>query len=101
MEKLRPLLIVLVLMPGIIGISVLGLRWARKSSRRAKPLFIGDVVVAKRPLGRPLRGEAHRQIICCHIHVDTRSISAALIARAREHGSPRAPALTARTMAKN
>jgi hypothetical protein len=39
MEKLVPLLIVLVAFLGIIGISVLGVRWARKSSRRAA--FLG------------------------------------------------------------
>jgi hypothetical protein len=39
MEKLLPLLIVLVAMLGIIGTSVLGVRWARKSSRRAA--FLG------------------------------------------------------------
>jgi hypothetical protein len=39
MEKLLPLIIVLTLMLGIIGISVLAVRWARKSSRRAA--FLG------------------------------------------------------------
>jgi hypothetical protein len=39
MEKLLPLVIVLVLMLGIIGISALAVRWARKSSRRAA--FLG------------------------------------------------------------
>jgi hypothetical protein len=39
MEKLLPLLIVLVAILGIIGISVLAVRWARKSSRRAA--FLG------------------------------------------------------------
>ena len=39
MEKLVPLIIVLAAMLGIIGISVLGVRWARKSSRRAT--FLG------------------------------------------------------------
>jgi hypothetical protein len=39
MEKLLPLVIVLVVMLGIIGISVLAVRWARKSSRRAA--FLG------------------------------------------------------------
>jgi hypothetical protein len=39
MEKLLPLIIVLVVMLGIIGISVLAVRWARKSSRRAA--FLG------------------------------------------------------------
>jgi hypothetical protein len=39
MEKLLLLLIVLVAMLGIIGISVLAVRWARKSSRRAA--FLG------------------------------------------------------------
>jgi hypothetical protein len=39
MEKLLPLLIVLVVMLGIIGISLLAVRWARKSSRRAA--FLG------------------------------------------------------------
>jgi hypothetical protein len=39
MEKLLPLLIVLVTILGIIGIAVLGVRWARKSSRRAA--FLG------------------------------------------------------------
>jgi hypothetical protein len=41
MEKLVPLLIVLVAILGIIGISVLGVRWARKSSRRAAFLGLG------------------------------------------------------------
>jgi hypothetical protein len=36
---LLPLIIVLVVMLGIIGISVLAVRWARKSSRRAA--FLG------------------------------------------------------------
>jgi hypothetical protein len=39
MDKLLPLIIVLVVMLGIIGISVLAVRWARKSSRRAA--FLG------------------------------------------------------------
>jgi hypothetical protein len=39
MEKLLPLLIVLVFMLGIIVISVLAVRWARKSSRRSA--FLG------------------------------------------------------------
>jgi hypothetical protein len=39
MEKLLPLFIVLAAIPGIIGIFVLGVRWARKSSRRAA--FLG------------------------------------------------------------
>jgi hypothetical protein len=39
MEKLLPLLIVLVAILGTIGISALGVRWARKSSRRAA--FLG------------------------------------------------------------
>jgi hypothetical protein len=39
MEKLLPLLIVLVVMLGIIGVSVLAVRWVRKSSRRAA--FLG------------------------------------------------------------
>jgi hypothetical protein len=39
MEKFLPLIIVLVVMAGIIGISVLAVRWARKSSRRAA--FLG------------------------------------------------------------
>jgi hypothetical protein len=39
MEKLLPLVIVLVVMLGIIGISVLAVRWARRSSRRAA--FLG------------------------------------------------------------
>jgi hypothetical protein len=39
MEKLLPLLIVLVLLLGIIGIAMLGVGWARKSSRRAA--FLG------------------------------------------------------------
>jgi hypothetical protein len=39
MEKLLPLIIVLVTFLGIIGISVLGVRWARKSARRAA--FLG------------------------------------------------------------
>jgi hypothetical protein len=38
-EKLLPLIIVLAVMVGIIGISVLAVRWARKSSRRAA--FLG------------------------------------------------------------
>jgi Tfp pilus assembly protein PilV len=41
MEKLLPLLIVLVTILGIIGISVLAVRWARKSSRRAALLGWG------------------------------------------------------------
>jgi hypothetical protein len=39
MEKLLPLLIILITILGIIGISVLGVRWARKTSRRAA--FLG------------------------------------------------------------
>jgi hypothetical protein len=39
MEKLLPLLILLVTVLVIIGISVLAVRWARKSSRRAA--FLG------------------------------------------------------------
>jgi hypothetical protein len=39
MEKLLPLIIVLGIVLGIIGISVLAVRWARKSSRRAA--FLG------------------------------------------------------------
>jgi hypothetical protein len=39
MEKLLPLVIVLAVMLGIIGISVLAVRWAQKSSRRAA--FLG------------------------------------------------------------
>jgi hypothetical protein len=39
MEKLLPLLIVLATILGIIGIAVLAVRWARKSSRRAA--FLG------------------------------------------------------------
>ena len=39
MEKLLPLFIVLVFIPGIIGISAIAIRWARKSSRRAT--FLG------------------------------------------------------------
>jgi len=39
MDKLLPLIIVLAAMLGFIGISVLGVRWARKSSRRAA--FLG------------------------------------------------------------
>jgi hypothetical protein len=39
MEKLLPLIIVLGILLGIIGISVLAVRWARKSSRRAT--FLG------------------------------------------------------------
>ena len=39
MEKLLPLIIVLAVMLGIIGIAVLAVRWARKSSRRAA--FLG------------------------------------------------------------
>jgi hypothetical protein len=39
MEKLLPLIIVFALMLGIIGISVLAIRWARRSSRRAA--FLG------------------------------------------------------------
>jgi hypothetical protein len=38
-EKLLPLVIVLIVMLGIIGISVLVVRWARKSPRRAA--FLG------------------------------------------------------------
>jgi hypothetical protein len=39
MKKLLPLIIVFVVMLGIVGVSVLGVRWARKSSRRAA--FLG------------------------------------------------------------
>jgi hypothetical protein len=39
MEKLLPLLIVLVVMLGIVGVSVPAVRWVRKSSRRAA--FLG------------------------------------------------------------
>jgi hypothetical protein len=39
MQKLLPLFIVAVLILGTIGISVLAIRWARKSSRRAA--FLG------------------------------------------------------------
>ena len=39
MEKLLPLLIVFIAVLGIIGVSVLGVRWARKSSKRAA--FLG------------------------------------------------------------
>jgi hypothetical protein len=39
MEKLLPLIIVFALMLGIIGISVLVIRWARRPSRRAA--FLG------------------------------------------------------------
>jgi hypothetical protein len=39
MEKLLPLIVVSALMLGIIGISVLAVRWARKTSRRAA--FLG------------------------------------------------------------
>jgi hypothetical protein len=39
MAKLLPFFVVLVAVLGIIGISVLGIRWARKSSRRAA--FLG------------------------------------------------------------
>jgi hypothetical protein len=39
MEKLLPLLIVLVTILGIIGISVLVVRWTRRSSKRAA--FLG------------------------------------------------------------
>ena len=39
MEKLLPLLFVLVAILGIIGIAVFGVRWARRSSRRAA--FLG------------------------------------------------------------
>ena len=39
MDKLSPVLIVFVFMFGIIGVSVLAIRWARKSSRRAA--FLG------------------------------------------------------------
>jgi hypothetical protein len=39
MEKLLPLIIVLVVMVGTIGISALAVRWARKSSQRAA--FLG------------------------------------------------------------
>ena len=54
MEKLLPVLIVLVTILGIIGISVLAVRWARKSSRRAAFLgwglqFLGAGVNPVRP----------------------------------------------------
>jgi hypothetical protein len=39
MEKLALLVIVLIVVPGIIGIALLAVRWARKSSRRAA--FLG------------------------------------------------------------
>jgi hypothetical protein len=39
MEKLLPLFIVSVVVLGIIGVSVLAIRWARRSSRR--PAFLG------------------------------------------------------------
>ena len=39
MEKLLPLIIMLIVMLGMIGISVHAVRWARKSSRRAA--FLG------------------------------------------------------------
>jgi hypothetical protein len=39
MEKLLPLIIALAAMLGIIGIAVLGVRWARKSWKRAA--FLG------------------------------------------------------------
>ena len=39
MEKLLPLIIVLVVTLGIVGISMRAVRWARKSSRRAA--FLG------------------------------------------------------------
>jgi hypothetical protein len=39
MEKLLPLIVVLVVALGVIGISVFAVRWARKSSRRAA--FLG------------------------------------------------------------
>jgi Tfp pilus assembly protein PilV len=39
MEKLLPMIIVLTGMLGIIGISVLAIQWARKSSQRAA--FLG------------------------------------------------------------
>lgn len=39
MEKLVSLLVVLAALLGIIGIALLGVRWARKSSRRAA--FLG------------------------------------------------------------
>lgn len=39
MEKLLPLITVLVFMLGIIGVFVLAVRWARKSSKRAA--FLG------------------------------------------------------------
>jgi hypothetical protein len=45
---------------------------------RAKTLFIGDVIVAKRPLGSPFRGEALRRIIRCHVHVANRARIATL-----------------------
>jgi hypothetical protein len=41
MEKLLPLFIVLAVTVGISGIAVLGVRWARKSSRRAALLGWG------------------------------------------------------------
>lgn len=39
MEKLLPLIIVLIVMLGIIGVAVLAVQWARRSSRRAA--FLG------------------------------------------------------------
>jgi hypothetical protein len=39
MDKIIPVLIVFVFIFGIIGVSVLAIRWARKSSRRAA--FLG------------------------------------------------------------
>jgi hypothetical protein len=41
MEKLTPLLGVLVFMLGFIGVAVLAVRWKRKSSRRAALLGLG------------------------------------------------------------
>ena len=41
MEKLLPLLVVLVFMLGFIGVAVLAVRWKRKSSRRAALLGLG------------------------------------------------------------
>jgi hypothetical protein len=41
MDKVLPLIIVWVAMLGIIGIFVLGVRWARKSSKRAAFLGCG------------------------------------------------------------
>jgi hypothetical protein len=54
MEKLLPLIIVLAAILGIIGISVLAVRWVRKSARRAAFLgwglqFLGAGVNPVRP----------------------------------------------------